>query len=431
MEDGGPREGATCRISVLRFEARAGAADGRLPVVYLHGSPGSARNWSDLGPRLAALGRAGYALDLPGFGRSSHDVPSYSILAHARAALAAMDELGLARAHVITWSMGGGVALHMADLAPERVASIVQLAAIGVQEAEGSGSYAFEHLKYALMAFCLWVLPEAVPHFGALGPYLRGHSFVRNFWDTDQRPLRGIMERLETPTLILHGREDFLVPVWTAEVSHELIRPSRLVVLEASHFIPIGGGFGQVEEAVRFVGPFLDRHDAPGVGVERESVDLSPPRAGLARLGLEPYLLPRNVPWWLLLLAFAALASAAPFLAALAAGLLAAGLQLDFGVGAVAVCAGLLVRDLSGARPRRATRTGLRVLAVALVAALAMAAGGFLAGRTDPAVDQWAALVAIAAALCPSWYRRGSRVPAGDSKPAPTASADPGPRRGA
>ena len=416
MGDAGPSGDGTTWLSVVRFEAPADGDARQLPVLYLHGSPGSARNWEDLGSRLARLGRDGYALDLPGFGQSSHDAPSYSILAHARAALAALDELGLARAHVVSWSMGGGVALHLADLAPERVASIVQIAAIGVQEAEGSGSFAFEHVKYALLGFCLWVLPEALPHFGWLGPYGRGRSFVRNFWDTDQRPLRGIMERLETPTLILQGRDDFLVPAWTAEVSHELIGPSRLVLLDASHFIPIGGEHGQVDRAVEHIAPFLDRHDSPGVAVERARLDLAPPPKGLERLGLAPYALPRSVPWWIPLALFALLAFAAPVLAPLAAGSLAAGLQLDFGVGAVAVCAGALARDLR-AGERRPGRLALRVVGTALLALLGMGAGGILAALAAPSAPQWAAALGVAAVLVRAWRARLVVAP-DDSDPA-------------
>ena len=151
----------------------AGAA-ARPALVLLHGSPGSARNFEDLGPELAARGWDVFAPDLPGFGRSGGDVPSYSILAQAHATLAMLDALSIERAHLASWSMGGGVVLHVAELAPERVASIAQIAAIGVQEAEGSGSYYFEHLKYAFAWFGLIVLPELVPHFGWLGPYGAG-----------------------------------------------------------------------------------------------------------------------------------------------------------------------------------------------------------------------------------------------------------------
>jgi pimeloyl-ACP methyl ester carboxylesterase len=391
MSDAGPVDGARCAVSVLEWGVDAGGE--RLPVVLLHGSPGSARNWDDLGPLLAESGRRVLALDLPGFGRSSPDVPSYSILAHARAVVALLEALGIERAHLATWSMGGGVALHVADLAPERVASIAQIAALGVQEAEGSGSYAFEHLKYGLLWFGLTVVPEGLPHFGALGHYGRGKSFIRNFWDTDQRPLRGIMERLETPTLILHGRDDFLVPAWAAEVSHELVEPSRLVMLDASHFLPLGGEFGQVDQTLEYLAPFLARHDRPGVPAQREFVDLAPPWTGLERFGLAPYMLSRAVPWWLQLAALAGLAWMAPRIVGLSAGLLVGGLQLDFGLALVACWTGVA---LWAARERPSwPRAALRVGAVG-----ALVLVGVIAGARAPApVLQWLAAAALALAL--------------------------------
>ena len=103
-----------------------------------------------LAPMLANTGRECFAPDLPGFGESAHWVADYSVRAHAHAVLAMMDALAIERAHLVVWSMGGGVSLNMADLAPDRVASITLIAAIGAQEAEGSGDYLFEHAKYAL-----------------------------------------------------------------------------------------------------------------------------------------------------------------------------------------------------------------------------------------------------------------------------------------
>ena len=78
--------------------------------------------------------------------------------------LAFMDEMGIERAHLIGHSMGSGVALQLARLAPERIDSIVSYAGIGIQEGEGSGDYYFEHLKYAVGYGLLVVVPELLPH---------------------------------------------------------------------------------------------------------------------------------------------------------------------------------------------------------------------------------------------------------------------------
>jgi pimeloyl-ACP methyl ester carboxylesterase len=333
--DDGAIEGPAATLSVLHWPPPAGSGQ-RPPLVCLHGSPGSARNFERLGPRLAATGRHVWAIDLPGFGRSTGPVGGYSILAHARAMLAVLDRLGIERAHLLGWSMGGGVALHVADLAPERVASLALVASIGVQEAEGSGSWAFEHLKYLLLRGLVAGIDGLVPHFGTLSALRReGTSFALNFWETDQRPLRGILEGLEAPALILHGRDDVLVPLRAAEISHELIGSSRLVVLDANHFLPIL----QVDETVAELAPFLLRHDGPG-GAEVHTRVVEPVAGSWRRLEPGVLALGHALPWWLQLIALAAAAALAPFTASVVAGALVAAAQLDLGVVAFALAAG-------------------------------------------------------------------------------------------
>ena len=58
----------------------------------------------------------------------------------------------------------------LGELHPERIRSLTMLSAIGIQEGEGSGSYAVEHAKYGAGYAAALVLPEIVPHFGFLGP---------------------------------------------------------------------------------------------------------------------------------------------------------------------------------------------------------------------------------------------------------------------
>lgn len=220
----GPVDGPPVRIAYREIGAGP-------PVVYLHGSPGSGADGIYLAEQLAGSYRV-LAPDLPGFGVSTGRLPDYGIEAHALYVLAMLDELGLDRAHLLAHSMGSGVALKIADIAPDRVASIVAYAGIGVQEGEGSGNYYLEHFKYAMGYAALVVVPEIVPHFGLFGPRSSRHAFIRNFWDTDQRPLRGVLESLEAPLLILHGRRDPFVPPWTAREHHRIVEHSELVMME-------------------------------------------------------------------------------------------------------------------------------------------------------------------------------------------------------
>src|SRR5262249_2738895 len=103
------------------------------PVLLLHGSPGQSLEFASLVKYLSPSERL-IVPDLPGFGDSSHEIPDYSIRAHAHYVLQLLDRLNIAKVHVVGFSMGGGVALNMADLAPSRLASLTLLSAIGVQE---------------------------------------------------------------------------------------------------------------------------------------------------------------------------------------------------------------------------------------------------------------------------------------------------------
>lgn len=320
------------------------------PIILLHGSPGRARDFAfrpnpsapTFIDRLTADGRRVYAVDLPGFGHSQRWVPDYSSRAAAYALRSLMDELAIQRAHLVCWSNSGAAGINLCDIAPDRVASLTLMAAVGAQETEGSGSYWFEHAKYLVGVPTLIALPELIPHFGLLGSTGWRHCFIRSFLDNDQRPLAAIMARTRVPTLILHGRGDFLIADWAAEYHHEIMPSSRLVMLDASHFLP----FLQAEEASRYILEHAQRHDRPGAAPITTSENLAPrtPRSGLSglieRLGTHV----RHWPFWIPLIVLALLASRMPESATVLAALFVASGDLDFGVAFVGLLAGRLCR---------------------------------------------------------------------------------------
>jgi pimeloyl-ACP methyl ester carboxylesterase/membrane protein DedA with SNARE-associated domain len=268
--DGAARASSTVRIAFDDFPVSSN--EQRPAVIILHGSPGRGNELGDMARAIQSFGYRVVTPDLPGFGESTRDPPSLSILSHAHEMLALMDDLHIHRAHIVGWSLGGGIGMHMADLASERIASLTLMASISDQQVEGTRSYFAEHAKYAAGYVAASVVRYGVPHFGVLRHFDDIRASMRNFWDTDMRPLTGIMQRLRTPTLILHGRHDFLVPEFAAEHSYDLIKTSRLVVTEHSHFYP----FLQPELAATHMRPLFDRHSEPGVPALRQRVDLSP-----------------------------------------------------------------------------------------------------------------------------------------------------------
>jgi len=337
----GPRNNRPIPLSFLVWSPEQPDA-GRPPIVLLHGSPAGqgGADWSSFAPLLADAGYTVYALDLPGFGDTPADMPSYSAKALARLVLALLEEEDIERAHVVGWSFGGGVAIYMDHFAPERLASLTLLGSIGAQETEGSGDYYFEHAKYALGFVFVVGLPELIPHFGLLGPRSLRYAFIRNFWDSDQRPMGPLLKQVRTPTLILHGRDDFLVAAWAAERHHELVEPSRLVMLDSGHFFP----FWTPALGAEHLLAFTTRHDDPGVPALRQIADMAPTPEKKDR-DLGPFSVARDAPWWLIILIIIIATFISEDATVIAVGLFIANGQIAFSIGLLGCFLGIAIGD--------------------------------------------------------------------------------------
>ena len=91
-----------------------------VPVVLIHGARGSAiGNWfsNGIAPRLAQTNHV-YALDMRGHGRSGGR--RHTPFSMVDDVLEFMDQMGIARAHIGGYSMGGGITLQLLARAPER-----------------------------------------------------------------------------------------------------------------------------------------------------------------------------------------------------------------------------------------------------------------------------------------------------------------------
>jgi membrane protein DedA with SNARE-associated domain/pimeloyl-ACP methyl ester carboxylesterase len=215
-------------------EKSDGEFEDNLPVLLIHGSPGGAHDFNGLAELIQGKRRL-IAPDLPGFGKSTHDIKDYSFQAHAAYMWELLDQLGIQKIHLVGFSMGGGVVLHMAHSAPQRVASVTMLSAIGVQELELLGDYHLNHLVHGVQLVGLELLTYAVPHFGRPNEFF-GIPYARNFYQSDQRPLRGFLLEYSEPMLIIHGRKDPLVPFEAALEHERLVPQSKLFAHDGNHF---------------------------------------------------------------------------------------------------------------------------------------------------------------------------------------------------
>lgn len=95
-------------------------------LLLLHGFTGSTETWS---PFVEAWSRhyQVLAVDLPGHGRTDApaDLKYYRMERVVHDLLSILDQLGIGAFHLLGYSMGGRVALHLALAAPERVRALI------------------------------------------------------------------------------------------------------------------------------------------------------------------------------------------------------------------------------------------------------------------------------------------------------------------
>lgn len=182
-----------------------------VPVICIHGLTRNARDFEDLAPRLAALGRRVIAVDVRGRGRSARDPQplNYHPGTYAMDVVALLEATGIDRAAFIGTSMGGIIAMVLASIRPEAIVGTVlndvgpELSPVGLKRIGGyvgGGS-----------AFATW--DEAAAYAKAIN----GAAFP-GYTDADWA---GFARRLvdETPegTLVLAYDPDIAAPFKAAD----------------------------------------------------------------------------------------------------------------------------------------------------------------------------------------------------------------------
>jgi len=222
------------------------------PVLLIMGLGLSGGAWWRTVPVLSRSLRV-ITFDNRGVGRSRARFHSYTIEAMADDAVSVLDAAGIEQAHVYGFSLGGMVAQQLALRCPGRVRSVV----LGATHAGGPRAVrpgddviAFFRRRASLPAKQAARASVAFNY----GPRCRREHQDRIAEDIRRRLAHPFpeqayraqmfaaalhncyrrLERIEAPTLVVHGRHDRVVPVGNAEILAERIPGAELRILEDS-----------------------------------------------------------------------------------------------------------------------------------------------------------------------------------------------------
>jgi len=191
-------------------------------VVFLHGQPGTASDWQPVISELPADIRT-LTLDRPGYA-SNPDAPS-DINGNAEWLIAELDKRGIDEAILVGHSLGGGVALATAALAPERVTGLALVASIGPDCLDGWDTLLASPFVGPILTFvALWVTPwwpaaawRAFVH--------EQRALMRSMADLDR-----YVDAVHAPAVVIADPRDRVVRVTVAQSLRERLRKARLVL---------------------------------------------------------------------------------------------------------------------------------------------------------------------------------------------------------
>jgi 3-oxoadipate enol-lactonase len=232
-------------ITDLHVE-EAGTSGG--PVVVWLGSLGSTTAMWE--PQIAELGDQMRCLlvDHPGHGKSPTAPGPYTIAGLADGVIAALDDVGVERAHIVGLSIGAMIGMALAIDHPDRVDRLGLLCT----SAQLGPASAWEERAAAVRAGGTSVIAETVVGRWLSPDYRDAHpdefdAFVAMISSVDREgyawccdavaamDLRADLPSVGAPTLVIAGALDPATPVEHGELIATLIPEARIEILEAAH----------------------------------------------------------------------------------------------------------------------------------------------------------------------------------------------------
>ncbi|MFZ4509560.1 MAG: alpha/beta fold hydrolase [Candidatus Nanopelagicales bacterium] len=261
-----PEMGETILAAGIRTNIHdTGTDTGGGTVLLIHGSgPGVSAwaNWRLTIPALEANFRV-VAPDIAGFGYTERGMVEYSLDTWTAHVVGVLDTLGIDSAHVVGNSFGGSLALSLAIRHADRVRRLGLMGAVGLPFPLTPGLDAVWGYEPSVEAMAdLLRIFTATPADGidelarlryqaSIRPgvqeaYARMFPAPRQRWVDALAHADSDVSAISAPTLIVHGREDRVIPLATSLRLFELIRDAQL------HVFGNCGHWTQIERAAEF-----------------------------------------------------------------------------------------------------------------------------------------------------------------------------------
>lgn len=245
-----------------------------------------------------------------------------------------IQQLPQGRVHLVGEGMGGVVALEVASVHPERVASLSFVSSPGAQEYTVLGNAVANKFVYFFHHAAFVLVDNLTPHFGLANRLRMNRAYSSVLFDTDLTQSSEKLAKWAGPSLLIHGADDWVTPADAARYSAKLMPQAELEIMN-------GGRTFSDEIEKQAVAKILKFHSK----VESNQAVLRPPSSSI--VGSYPELVNSGgARYWILLLVIIVCTFVAEDPTCLACGLLVSQGVIDFTSAALACTAGIFIGDM-------------------------------------------------------------------------------------
>jgi len=163
------------------------------------------------------------AFDNRGVGRTDKPDMPYSMEMMADDTAGLMEQVGIKPAHIIGISMGGRIAMALALQHPELVKSLVLTSTFARQRTDTKTPMRLILMSRLSIRRRLRKYPQP------------GYAFDRQLKASRSYDCSDRLDKINVPTLILHGTRDKLAPQELAEEMHKGIKGSKMLTFPGGH----------------------------------------------------------------------------------------------------------------------------------------------------------------------------------------------------
>ncbi|YAG15034.1 Hydrolase [Nostoc sp. DSM 114161] len=204
-----------------------------IPILFLHGWAISTEPYQEV-LKLLAQQHPIIAPDLPSFARSTYSelIPDY--LSYSKILLSFVEVLDLRQFHVVGQSFGGGIAITLCTLVPEKVKSLILVDSTGIPAPSIPEMIVRRAIEMTVQIF----LPRRrlklvdIPLVFSYNLLFNTANVIQGLLISLYEDISHLLPKIQAPCLLLWSDKDLTTPLNNAQQMAAIIPNSQLITVE-------------------------------------------------------------------------------------------------------------------------------------------------------------------------------------------------------